>query len=236
MINIFYILRKENTYVYIILLTILAIFLSIIRTNINSLDDNKKEYEYYFLLKEDDINKVSNNDILIQEDCLLLNSHNVINISEKLKDNEIILAYNLDENNDFIKNNKFKIIDYDNDTYISNDKFKEIKELDRYKKIYLKRISYYENYNELIEKSDFYSLSLDVQDAKKTLSFFKVLLVIILIILLILVCVIITNTIYDNLKNFKMLKLLGYKRINMFFIIIMQILIILFIPFCILLI
>lgn len=236
MINIFYILRKENTYVYIIILTILAIFLSVIRTNINSLDDNKKEYEYYFLLKEDDINKISNNDILIQEDCLLLNSHNVINISNKLKDNEIILAYNLDENNDFIKNNKFNIIDYDNDTYISNDKFKEIKELDRYKKIYLKKISDYENYNELIGKSDFYSLSLDVQDAKKTLSFFKVLLVIILIILLILVCVIITNTIYDNLKNFKMLKLLGYKKNNMFFIIIMQILIILLIPFCILLI
>lgn len=236
MINILYILRKENTYVYIIVLTILAIFLSIIKTNINSLDNNKVEYEYYFLLKEDELDTVSKNDILQIEDCLLINNYHLININDKLKNNEMILAYSLDEKSDFVKSNNFDIIDYNENTYISNDKFKELKELDRYKKIYLKKISYYEKYNESIEKSDFYSLSLDVEDAKKTLSFFKVLLLIIYAILIILILVIISNTIYDNLKNFKMLKLLGYKRINLIFIILIQIIIILLIPLCALLI
>lgn len=236
MINILYILRKENTYVYIIVLTILAIFLSIIKTNINSLDNNKAEYEYYFLLKEDELDTVSKNDILQIEDCLLINNYHLININDKLKNNEMILAYSLDEKSDFVKSNNFDIIDYNENTYISNDKFKELKELDRYKKIYLKKISYYEKYNESIEKSDFYSLSLDVEDAKKTLSFFKVLLLIIYAILIILILVIISNTIYDNLKNFKMLKLLGYKRINLIFIILIQIIIILLIPLCALLI
>lgn len=236
MINIFYIFRKENTYIYIILLSFLAIFLSIISSNIKSLDDNKKEYDYYFLLKEDEIKEVSNNDILYSEDCILINNYYLINISDKLKDNEMILAYKLDEESDFVKNNNFKIIDYNENSYISLEKFKEINSSDSYKKIYLKRITDYEKYNSLIEKSDFYSKSIDIEEAKKTMSFFKGLLIVLYIVLFLLICVIIANTIYDNLRNFRMLRLLGYKRKNMIFIIIIQILLMLFVPICILLI
>lgn len=236
MINIFYIFRKENTYIYITLLSFLAIFLSIISSNIKSLDNNKKEYDYYFLLKEDKLKEISKNDILSMEDCILVNNYHLINVSDELKDNEMILAYSLDEESDFVRKNKFKIIDYNENTYISRDKFRKLKSSDSYKKIYLKRITDYEKYNSLIEKSDFYSKSIDIEEAKKTMSFFKGLLIVLYIVLFLLICVIIANTIYDNLRNFRMLRLLGYKRKNMIFIIIIQILLMLFVPICILLI
>ena len=223
MLNVIGFYRKKNTFIYLLILSISLTFLFYFNHNINLLNFNKKEYNNYFIVKNIP-NEIYNKDSLLIEKCFLIDNK-IITIDDNLKNNEMVLAYSFNEKNEFIVNNSFSIIKYGETTLISSEKFKALEE--KYEsnyRIYLKEIEDYENYNNIINNSLFHSISLDLQEAKRDIKFFKGFAKIISVIIVLMIIALIYSIINDNHKYNRMLKLLGYTKVRLLYITLVEIL------------
>lgn len=230
MINIKYNFRKKNTYIYMILFLCILLFISFLNYKIKNLETNYVEFEYYFLVDNDIMDVIDKSDILLKEDCLLINDNVIFTINDNLKDNEIILPYSISENDILIKENKLKIVNYNNKGSISRKVFENLKEQYGYKRIYLNKLGDYAKYEEVISNI-LYSQPSNIKDIKGMIRLFKTLFIFVNFSLIVLIIILIINIIYDNKIYFKMLKLFGYPIIIRFILIILQILFMLTIPF-----
>ena len=224
MLNIKGFYRKKSTYIYLIIFVILIFFIIYFNIKINSLNLNKESYENYFITDTNILKNINKDNILSIKKCFYLDDNIVISIDKKLNNNEIIQSYFIDDNIDFIKENNLKIIDYNNSIYISEKKFNELaSKYQIYYKVYLKKIKDYEVYNDIINKSIYKSISINLEENKQMIKFFNIYKIIVCIIFFIMILVVIINIIYDNKKYNKMLKLFGYSKLKIIIITLLDI-------------
>ena len=230
-----YIFRKKNTYIFITILLFIVLFATFIIKYNNSLNNNKIEYNQFFLLKENELNKINKKDLLLYKKCLLVDNNYIIDSDEKLNYDDMILSYRLDSSNIFIKKNNLNIIGFGQTNYISNERLNDLYKEYGYYKVYLNKLTNYKNYEYLINESVFYSKSLDVEEAIKTINIFNIVLKIIYFLLIIMMIIIILNIIFDGVKNLHLLNLLGYRKYQIIIILLGHIILELFFPILILL-
>lgn len=226
----FYIFREKNTYIFITILLFIVLFATFIIKHNDSLNNNKIEYNQFFLLNENELNKIDQKDLLLNKKCLLVDNNYIIDSDEKLNYDDMILSYRLDSNNIFIKKNNFNIIGFGQTNYISNRKLYDLYNEYGYNKVYLKRLTDYKKYEYLINESIYYSKSLDVEEAIKTINIFNTVLKIIYFLLIIMMIIIVLNIIFDGVKNLHLLNLLGYRKVQIITILLGHIILVLFIP------
>ena len=77
--------------------------------------------------------------------------------NDSLSNDEIILSYNISDDNSYVISNNLKIVDYSKQTFVNLYNFEKLKRENEelYLKIYLTKIEYYEKYKKLIDDAVF---------------------------------------------------------------------------------
>lgn len=142
----------------------------------------------------------------------------ILSVNDSLSNDEIILSYNISDDNSYVISNNLKIVDYSKQTFVNLYNFEKLKRENEelYLKIYLTKIEYYEKYKKLIDDAVFYNETLNIQKTSKSLHLFNMLFRIIVVVLIFMIIVAFFNLIFDNRKNNQLLKFLGYSKSNIF--------------------
>lgn len=217
MLNVLSFYRKENTYIYIMIFITISLFLLFLKKQIVLLNINRIEYDNYIVIRKDDINKIDKSIILYQEECMFFYD-TILSVNDSLSNDEIILSYNISDDNSYVISNNLKIVDYSKQTFVNLYNFEKLKRENEelYLKIYLTKIEYYEKYKKLIDDAVFYNETLNIQKTSKSLHLFNMLFRIIVVVLIFMIIVAFFNLIFDNRKNNQLLKFLGYSKSNIF--------------------
>lgn len=217
MLNVLSFYRKKNTYIYIMIFVTISLFLLFLKKQIVLLNINRIEYDNYIVIRKDDINKIDKGIILYQEECMSFYD-TILSVNDSLSNDEIILSYNISDDNSYVINNNLKIVDYSEQTFVNLYNFEKLKRENEelYLKIYLTKIEYYEKYKKLIDYAVFYNDTLNIQKTSKSLHLFNMLFRIIVVVLIFMIIVVFLNFIFDNRKNNQLLKFLGYSKSNIF--------------------
>ena len=217
MLNVLSFYRKKNTYIYIMIFITISLFLLFLKKQIVLLNINRIEYDNYIVIRKDDINKIDKSIILYQEECMFFYD-TILSVNDSLSNDEIILSYNISDDNSYVISNNLKIVDYSKQTFVNLYNFEKLKRENEelYLKIYLTKIEYYEKYKKLIDDAVFYNETLNIQKTSKSLHLFNILFRIIVVVLIFMIIVAFFNLIFDNRKNNQLLKFLGYSKSNIF--------------------
>ena len=111
MLNVLSFYRKKNTYIYIMIFITISLFLLFLKKQIVLLNINRIEYDNYIVIRKDDINKIDKSIILYQEECMFFYD-TILSVNDSLSNDEIILSYNISDDNSYVISNNLKIVDY----------------------------------------------------------------------------------------------------------------------------